>query len=55
MRKVIKIKEDNTAAEVEILIHLSRCSDKLCTACETVAPGCVIEDNKTTFIGVLRC
>jgi topoisomerase-4 subunit A len=60
----IKIKkiEDNTAAEVEILIHLPAgvSPDKMIdalyafTACETsVAPlGCVIEDNKPLFIGV---
>ncbi len=60
----IKIKkiEDNTAAEVEILIHLfpgvspDKTIDALYafTACETsVAPlGCVIEDNKPLFIGV---
>ena len=59
--KVKKI-EDNTAAEVEILIHLpsgvspDKTIDALYafTACETsVAPlGCVIEDNKPLFIGV---
>ncbi|GIZ07612.1 DNA gyrase/topoisomerase IV subunit A [Flavobacterium sp. UMI-01] len=59
--KVKKI-EDNTAAEVEILIHLypgvspDKTIDALFafTACETsVAPlGCVIEDNKPLFIGV---
>ncbi|WP_395065294.1 DNA gyrase/topoisomerase IV subunit A [Flavobacterium sp.] len=60
----IKIKkiEDNTAAEVEILIHLfpGVSPDKMIdalyafTACETsVAPlGCVIEDNKPLFVGV---
>ena len=60
----IKIKkiEDNTAAEVEILIHLfpgvspDKTIDALFafTACETsVAPlGCVIEDHKPLFIGV---
>lgn len=60
----IKIKkiEDNTAAEVEILIHLypgvspDKTIDALFafTGCETsVAPlGCVIEDNKPLFIGV---
>ncbi|MGO4820794.1 MULTISPECIES: DNA gyrase/topoisomerase IV subunit A [unclassified Flavobacterium] len=60
----IKIKkiEDNTAANVEILIHLypgvspDKTIDALFafTACETsVAPlGCVIEDNKPLFIGV---
>ena len=59
--KVKKI-EDNTAAEVEILIHLfpGVSPDKMIdalyafTACETsVAPlGCVIEDNKPLFVGV---
>jgi topoisomerase-4 subunit A len=60
----IKIKkiEDNTAAEVEILIHLypgvspDKTIDALFafTACETsVAPlGCVIQDNKPLFVGV---
>ncbi len=60
----IKIKkiEDNTAAEVEILIHLfpgvspDKTIDALFafTACETsIAPlGCVIEDHKPLFIGV---
>lgn len=60
----IKIKkiEDNTAADVEILIHLfpgvspDKTIDALFafTACETsVAPlGCVIEKNKPLFIGV---
>ncbi|PWA05066.1 DNA gyrase/topoisomerase IV subunit A [Flavobacterium psychrotolerans] len=60
----IKIKkiEDNTAADVEILIHLfpgvspDKTIDALFafTGCETsVAPlGCVIEDNKPLFIGV---
>lgn len=60
----IKIKkiEDNTAAEVEILIHLfpgvspDKSIDALYafTACETsIAPlGCVIQDNKPLFIGV---
>uniref|UniRef100_UPI00375344B3 DNA gyrase/topoisomerase IV subunit A n=1 Tax=Flavobacterium sp. TaxID=239 RepID=UPI00375344B3 len=60
----IKIKkiEDNTAAEVEILIHLfpgvspDKSIDALYafTACETsIAPlGCVIEDNKPLFVGV---
>jgi topoisomerase IV subunit A len=60
----IKIKkiEDNTAAEVEILIHLfpgvspDKTIDALFafTACETsVAPlGCVIEDNRPLFVGV---
>lgn len=59
--KVKKI-EDNTAAEVEILIHLppgvspDKTIDALFafTACETsVAPlGCVIEDHKPYFVGV---
>jgi topoisomerase-4 subunit A len=59
--KVRKI-EDNTAADVEILIHLppgvspDKTIDALFafTACETsVAPlGCVIEDHKPLFIGV---
>ena len=59
--KVKKI-EDNTAAEVEILIHLypGVSPDKMIdalyafTACESsIAPlGCVIEDNKPLFIGV---
>lgn len=60
----IKIKkiEDNTAAEVEILIHLpagvspDKTIDALFafTACETsVAPlGCVIENHKPYFVGV---
>ena len=60
----IKIKkiEDNTAADVEILIHLfpgvspDKTIDALFafTGCETsVAPlGCVIENNKPLFIGV---
>ncbi len=60
----IKIKkiEDNTAAEVEIKIHLppnvspDKTIDALFafTACETsISPlGCVIEDNKPNFIGV---
>ena len=60
----IKIKkiEDNTAADVEILIHLfpgvspDKTIDALFafTGCETsVAPlGCVIEDNKPLFVGV---
>lgn len=60
----IKIKkiEDNTAAEVEILIHLppgvspDKTIDALYafTACESsIAPlGCVIQDNKPLFIGV---
>ncbi|MGX7668547.1 DNA gyrase/topoisomerase IV subunit A [Flavobacterium pedocola] len=59
--KVKKI-EDNTAAEVEILIHLppgvspDKTIDALYafTACETsIAPlGCVIENHKPLFIGV---
>ncbi|QLE02557.1 DNA gyrase/topoisomerase IV subunit A [Galbibacter sp. BG1] len=59
--KVKKI-EDNTAAEVEILIHLpngispDKTIDALYafTACETsISPlACVIEDNKPLFIGV---
>ena len=59
--KVKKI-EDNTAAEVEILIHLypGVSPDKMIdalyafTACETsIAPlGCVIENNKPLFVGV---
>ena len=60
----IKIKkiEDNTAANVEIKIHLppnvspDKTIDALFafTACETsISPlGCVIEDNKPNFIGV---
>ncbi|MFZ9030045.1 MAG: DNA gyrase/topoisomerase IV subunit A [Robiginitalea sp.] len=60
----IKIKkiEDNTAAEVEILVHLpsgispDKTIDALYafTACETsISPlGCVIEDNKPLFLGV---
>jgi len=60
----IKIKkiEDNTAADVEILIHLpaSISPDKTIdalyafTSCETsISPlGCVIDDNKPVFIGV---
>ncbi|WP_053992519.1 DNA gyrase/topoisomerase IV subunit A [Mangrovimonas sp. TPBH4] len=60
----IKIKkiEDNTAAEVEILVHLpagispDKTIDALYafTNCEmSVSPlGCVIEDNKPLFIGV---
>lgn len=60
----IKIKriEDNTAAEVEILIHLpsglspDKTIDALYafTACETsISPlGCVIENNKPFFVGV---
>jgi DNA gyrase/topoisomerase IV subunit A len=61
MKKVKSKIEDNTAANVEILIHLYPVSpDKTIdalfsfTACETsVAPlGCVIEDNKPLFVGV---
>ncbi|MCL6273474.1 DNA gyrase/topoisomerase IV subunit A [Muricauda sp. 2012CJ35-5] len=60
----IKIKkiEDNTAAEVEILVHLpsgispDKTIDALYafTSCETsISPlGCIIEDNKPLFIGV---
>ncbi len=60
----IKIKkiEDNTAAEVEILVHLpgglspDKTIDALYafTACETsISPlACVIEDNKPLFLGV---
>ncbi|MGJ5640971.1 DNA gyrase/topoisomerase IV subunit A [Formosa sp. S-31] len=60
----IKIKkiEDNTAADVEILVHLpggispDKTIDALYafTSCETsISPlGCVIEDNKPLFIGV---
>ncbi len=60
----IKIKkiEDNTAAEVEILVHIpsgispDKTIDALYafTACESsISPlGCVIEDNKPLFIGV---
>lgn len=60
----IKIKkiEDNTAAKVEILVHLpsnispDKTIDALYafTACESsISPlGCVIEDNKPLFIGV---
>ena len=60
----IKIKkiEDNTAAEVEILVHLpsgispDKTIDALYafTSCEvSISPlGCVIEDNKPLFIGV---
>ena len=54
--------EDNTAAEVEILIHLpanispDKTIDALFafTACETsISPlGCIIEDNNPLFIGV---
>ncbi len=62
----IKIKkiEDNTAAEVEILIHLpngispDKTIDALYafTKCETsISPlGCVIEDNKPLFVGVIE-
>ncbi|MDB9903100.1 DNA gyrase/topoisomerase IV subunit A [Flavobacteriaceae bacterium] len=59
--KVKKI-EDNTAAQVEILIHLpagispDKTIDALYafTACESsISPlGCIIEDNKPLFIGV---
>lgn len=60
----IKIKkiEDNTAAEVEILVHLpsglspDKTIDALYafTACESsISPlGCIIKDNKPLFIGV---
>ena len=60
----IKIKkiEDNTAADVEIMIHLppgispDKTIDALYafTACESsISPlGCIIEDNKPLFIGV---
>jgi topoisomerase-4 subunit A len=58
----IKRIEDNTAAEVEILVHLpsgispDKTIDALYafTSCETsISPlGCVIEDNKPLFIGV---
>lgn len=60
----IKIKkiEDNTAAEVEILIHLppgispDKTIDALYafTSCEvSISPlGCIIEDNKPLFVGV---
>ncbi|WP_203295667.1 DNA gyrase/topoisomerase IV subunit A [Luteirhabdus pelagi] len=60
----IKIKqiEDNTAAEVEILVHIpsgispDKTIDALYafTNCETsISPlGCVIEDNKPLFVGV---
>lgn len=63
-RGKIKIRrvEDNTAAEVEILVHLpnnispDKTIDALYafTACETaVSPlGCVIEDSKPLFVGV---
>ena len=62
----IKIKkiEDNTAAEVEILVHLpngispDKTIDALYafTACESsISPlGCIIIDNKPNFIGVLE-
>nr|WP_299172969.1 DNA gyrase/topoisomerase IV subunit A [uncultured Allomuricauda sp.] len=62
----IKIKriEDNTAAEVEILVHLpsgispDKTIDALYafTSCESsISPlGCIIEDNKPLFIGVLE-
>lgn len=59
--KVKKI-EDNTAAEVEILVHLpsglspDKTIDALYafTSCESsISPlGCVIEDNKPLFVGV---
>ena len=59
--KVKKI-EDNTAAEVEILVHLpggispDKTIDALYafTACESsISPlGCIIEDNKPVFLGV---
>ncbi|MFS4468396.1 DNA gyrase/topoisomerase IV subunit A [Maribacter sp. 2210JD10-5] len=59
--KVKKI-EDNTAAEVEILVHLpsgispDKSIDALYafTSCESsISPlGCIIEDNKPLFIGV---
>ncbi|MEB8329200.1 DNA gyrase/topoisomerase IV subunit A [Flavobacteriaceae bacterium KMM 6897] len=61
----IKIKkiEDNTAADVEILVHLpgglspDKTIDALYafTACESsISPlGCIIEDNKPLFIGVV--
>ncbi len=58
----IKRIEDNTAAEVEILVHLpsgispDKTIDALYafTACESsISPlGCIIEDNKPIFIGV---
>ena len=58
----IKKIEDNTAAEVEILVHLpagispDKTIDALFafTSCETSISslGCVIEDNKPLFIGV---
>jgi topoisomerase-4 subunit A len=62
----IKIKkiEDNTAAEVEILVHLpagispDKTIDALYafTNCEvSISPlGCIIEDNKPLFIGVIE-
>jgi topoisomerase-4 subunit A len=60
----IKKIEDNTAAEVEILVHLptgispDKTIDALFafTSCETsISPlGCVIEDNKPLFIGVTQ-
>ena len=60
--KVKKI-EDNTAANVEILVHLpsgispDKTIDALYafTACESsISPlGCIIEDNKPLFIGVI--
>ncbi|MFT4830397.1 MAG: topoisomerase-4 subunit A [Psychroserpens sp.] len=62
----IKIKkiEDNTAADVEILVHLpsglspDKTIDALYafTACESsISPlGCIIEDNKPLFIGVVE-
>ncbi|NKI32211.1 DNA gyrase/topoisomerase IV subunit A [Croceivirga thetidis] len=59
--KVKKI-EDNTAAEVEILVHIpsgispDKTIDALYafTACESsISPlGCIIEDNKPVFLGV---
>tara|TARA_R110000868_G_scaffold4211_13_gene26646 strand:- start:47726 stop:50413 length:2688 start_codon:yes stop_codon:yes gene_type:complete len=61
--KVRKI-EDNTAADVEILIHLpsglspDKTIDALYafTACESsISPlGCIIEDNKPLFVGVTK-
>ncbi|TMM57588.1 DNA gyrase/topoisomerase IV subunit A [Maribacter algarum] len=61
--KVKKI-EDNTAADVEILVHLpsgispDKTIDALYafTNCETsISPlGCIIEDNKPLFIGVVE-
>ena len=62
----IKIKkiEDNTAADVEILVHLpsgispDKTIDALYafTSCESsISPlGCIIEDNKPLFIGVVE-